>query len=240
MSGETKRRFAFLVSALLLALVVGAGTPGASSAQDNASVAVNLRDGASLFRFAFKIARVNQDVVDESNAAVAFASCEACETVAVAIQIVLVFSDPAIVTPTNLALALNYECTACQTLASAYQFVLTTGGPVHFTAEGNRRIAEIRRAVLELLRSDAPLADVQAELDALADELRAVLGAEIVAARNAAEAGGRDEAVTEAPPETGATETGEPTDAPVPETTATETATTETTQTDTVSTTTTP
>lgn len=205
--------------ALLAALALAAAKPDAAAAQDNAAVAVNLKDGASIFRLAFKIARVNREVVDNTNAAVAFATCEECQTIAVAFQVVLIFSDPDVVTPTNLALALNYECTSCQTLASAYQFVLTTGGPVRFTSEGHKRIAELRRAIRELLRSDASIVDIQAELDVLADELREVIRTELVAAGNSGQGDAADgqaraeeEPAEEEPAETPTTETTETTD----------------------------
>jgi len=210
--------------ALLAALALAAAKPDTARAQDNAAVAINLKDGASIFRFAFKIARVNREVVDNTNAAVAFASCEECQTIAVAFQVVLIFSDPDVVTPTNLALALNYECTACQTLASAYQFVLTTGGPVRFTSEGHKRIAELRRAIRELLRSDASIVDIQAELDLLADELREVIRTELVAAGKS----GKDDAADGEEPADEEPAEEEPAETETTETTETTTDTTET------------
>lgn len=149
---------------------------------DNVAVAINTRDGATVFRLAFKIARVVGDVVDQGNAAVAFANCEACRTVAVAIQTVLVFSEPSIVTPENLAIALNYECTACETMAFAYQFVLGTGGPVHFTAEGNQAIAEIRRRLQDLRTADFTADELQAQLDEIAGQLEEVIATALVPA----------------------------------------------------------
>ena len=218
------RKLPMVATVLFASLALAGGVVEDARAQDNAAVAVNLRDGASVFRFAFKVARVNQDVVDESNAAVAFASCTECETVALAFQVVLIFSDPDVVATENVALALNYECDACQTLASAYQFVLTTGGPVHFTAEGNRRIAEIRLALRELLRSDVELTELQTAVDALADELRAVVRAELVPAGEAGADGTDDETTETEPAETTETETTE-TDTTETETTGTTTST---------------
>jgi len=138
-----------------------------------------------------EITRVNRDVVDTGNAAVAAASCTDCQTVAVAIQGVLVFSDPDVVAPTNLALALNVDCNRCYTLASAYQFVSTTG-VVHFTTEGNRLIAEIHRGLEQLRQSGLSIEEIQARVDVFAAELAHVLRTELVAAggdTRAAEAG---------------------------------------------------
>jgi putative peptide zinc metalloprotease protein len=144
------KRVTLIVITALLALGVAGALPGTARAQDNAAVAVNTKDGSSVFKLAFKIVRVNRDVVDNVNAAFAIASCAECTTVAVAFQAVLIFSDPSEVTTTNLAWAANYLCTECLTFAYAYQNVFTTGGPVHFTAEANRQLAEIRHALQEI------------------------------------------------------------------------------------------
>lgn len=148
---------------------------------DNVAIAINTKDGSSEFKLSFRIVRTNSDTLDNGNAAVAFASCEGCETLAVAFQVVLSFTDPSVVTPTNLAIAMNFQCTSCQTLASAYQFVLGTDGNVHFSAEGNQAIAEIRRALRDVLRSDLSIAEIQAQLDKLAGDLRTVLSEELIA-----------------------------------------------------------
>jgi putative peptide zinc metalloprotease protein len=167
-----------LVAALSSAVAV---SPPPAEAGDNAAVAINLRDGSSTFRLAFKITRVNRDVVDSSNAAVAVASCSDCQTVAVALQAVLIFSDASVITPTNFAFAYNLDCERCYTLATAYQFVSTTG-IVRFTTAGNQRIAEIRRQ-LEALRSvDLSIEEIQARVDVLAGELLDVMRNEIVSA----------------------------------------------------------
>jgi putative peptide zinc metalloprotease protein len=102
---------ALLAAVLVLALAGAGAAPG--HAQDNTAIAINTKDGTDIFKLAFKIVRVNQDIVDQSNAAVAFNSCEECQSIAVAFQVVLIFSDPDVVTSENLALALNYECDAC-------------------------------------------------------------------------------------------------------------------------------
>src|ERR671930_337455 len=126
--------------AMLLAFGITASTAGVAAA-DNIVVAINTKDGSSIFKFGFNITRVMGDVVDQANGAGAVSSCNDCQTVAVAIQVVLIMSDASVITPTNEAIALNIQCTSCETLASALQFVLSTGGPVHFTAEGNKEIA---------------------------------------------------------------------------------------------------
>jgi putative peptide zinc metalloprotease protein len=157
----SSRRLALILTTILVALGLGAGAPAQARAQDNAAVAVNLKDGAELLRFAFKVVRANQEVVDQSNAAVAYASCEECRTIAVALQVVLVVSDPEIENPENVA------------------FVYSVPEGFHFSAEAKREIARIRNALRELIRSGRPVDEMQAEIDALADDLRAIIRHEI-------------------------------------------------------------
>ena len=192
---------------LVVAAVLGGGLLPASTAvaQDSAAVAINTKDGFEIFRLAFKIQRTMKDVVDNANAAAAFSACADCQTVAIAIQAILIFSDPVEVTTQNLALAINYECSGCETLASAYQFVFTTGGPVRFTAEGNRRIAEIRRQLLELRDSDLSILEIQARVDQLMVELRDVFATELVPAGEA-----EAEPEPQASPSPSASPTGSP------------------------------
>ena len=158
------------------------GTEGSSGGAggNTTAIAINTRDGSDIFRIAFAIRRAMGDVVDNGNAAVAFASCTDCETVAISIQVVLIMNDPSIVTPTNLAIAINQECTLCETLASAYQVILTTDGPVRFTPEGHREIAAIRRELLAMRNAGLTIEEILAALDALMDRFFRVLTEEMV------------------------------------------------------------
>jgi putative peptide zinc metalloprotease protein len=176
----TRIAAALLIAALALALGAARATP--AQAQDNTAIAINTKDGADIFRLAFKIVRANQEVIDQSNAAVAFNSCEECSSIAIAFQIVLIFSDPDVVTSENIALAMNLECDACVAFASAYQWLLTTDGPVHFTAEGNLRLAELRKQLRELLQSDLTLEQLTAELERIKNEIADILANELLPA----------------------------------------------------------
>jgi putative peptide zinc metalloprotease protein len=180
--GLTVRRIAIALLAALLVLALAGATTTPAQAQDNTAIAINTKDGTDIFKLAFKIARVNQDVVDQSNAAVAFNSCDDCQSIAVAFQVILIFSDPAVVDSQNLALALNVDCDACVAFASAYQWLLTTDGPVHFTAEGNQRLAELKKRLRELLKSDLTVEQLQAELDEIRDDVADILTTELVPA----------------------------------------------------------
>jgi hypothetical protein len=100
--------------------------------------------------------------------------------VAIAFEIVLVESNPTVVTPTNIAIAINENCTTCVAVAEAYQFVLGTGGVVHFDSEGNRILAEIRKELRSLRKEDLTLAALQAKLDDIAARIADVLANHLV------------------------------------------------------------
>jgi putative peptide zinc metalloprotease protein len=217
--------------AVLLAVSAASALPtsalaedgGGTGQNDNVAIAENIKDDSSVFRFSFSIERVVADVVDNDNVAIAIASCNRCQTVAIAVQVVLIFSDPSVVTTDNLAFALNIECTFCQTLASAYQYVLTTGGPRPLHQRGNKAIHDLTREIKKLEKGDLSIFDIQAALDSLVGQLFAIVDSELVAAGASKSGSAPDEdAVDEATP---APTTGTPTTEPTPEPTATPTPT---------------
>ena len=222
------RRVLALTLAAAVAAGIGLARPHEAHAADNTAIAINTKDGASIFKLAFSIKKVAGDVVDNTNAAVAYASCEKCQTVAIAIQIVFVTGDADVVTPTNLAIALNQDCSFCETLASAYQFVLGTDVSAHFTPEGRRRINEIQRALRELAKSGLSIEAIQARVGELMEQLADVISTELVATRRGEgqPAGGTPPQTTT--PNTTTTTTGPTTTAPTATTPPSETTPTAT------------
>ena len=170
-----------LLLALLLATLFGAA-PAPALAQDDttAAVAINTKDGSSLFDFAFEVRKTMKDAVEHTNAAVAYANCEECSTVAISFQVVLAGGDPDTVTPTNVAVALNEQCTTCLTAAFAYQFVIAGDGHLRLTGEGQRRLAQLRQDLRALEDVDLTIEQLKAELDAAANEIRDVLATEVI------------------------------------------------------------
>jgi putative peptide zinc metalloprotease protein len=175
-----RRRLLTLLLAALFALGLTTGVPTAASAGDNAAIAVNTKDGTTVFKVAFAIRHVMGDVVDETNGAVAYASCTDCAAVAIAFEIVLVEGNPSTVTPTNVAIAFNENCDTCVAVAEAYQFVLGTGGLVHFDHEGNQILADIRKELHSLKKEDLTIEELQAELDSIAARIADVLANHLV------------------------------------------------------------
>lgn len=241
------RRQTLLLLSLLLALAIAAVSPAAAWAQDedddsgirpqdNAALAINTEDDSSIFKFAFEIRRVAGEVVDNENVALAYNECERCRSVAVAIQIVLVVGSPSVVTPGNVAVALNYQCTLCESLAMAYQFVIGVPDDFHFSGEAMSEMKRIRNEIRRLRKLDLSIPELKARIDALADRLRVVLKEDIRRheERKKKRDDGDDDRRPPPPPPADTTET-ETTETET-ETTETETTETETTETETTTT----
>lgn len=178
------KRLALLLA--LAALLLGAPAPALAedAGGDTSAVAINTKDDSSLFKFAFAIKRVLGEVVDNQNAAVAYASCERCQTTAISIQIVLVSGSPTTVVPENYALSINQQCTLCQTFAAAFQFVIGVEDPsVGLTVEGKRQLRQILREFKALKNEQLTLEEFRERTKALGDRLRTVLATQLVSRR---------------------------------------------------------
>ncbi len=155
------------------------GSAGTGSV-NNEVVVFNRTDGSFLNRAGFATTRVVSDTVDNQNAAAAYSECTECRTVAVAVQVVLVESNANVATPSNLAVALNYDCQSCETFAGAYQYVVSTDGLVRFTPEGEAAMTAIQNQIRDLAATDLPFLELDAQLGALVDQLWATVDAEMV------------------------------------------------------------
>src|SRR2546421_7643424 len=176
---RARRAAAALLAAAIAALGLST-TVGATGGADNSAIAVNTRDNSSLFRLGFSITRVRDQVVDSVNTALAYASCTGCQTVAIAIQVILATGIPSVVAPVNQAIAINYLCNLCDTLATAYQFVIGTGQDVRLTGQGREEIARIREELRALRDSHLTGPAIQERVAALMADLRTVLATQLV------------------------------------------------------------
>jgi putative peptide zinc metalloprotease protein len=219
-----KKRLLLLLLAALVSTGLSAARPAPVSA-DNAAISVNTKDGTTVFKVAFAIRHVMSDVVTETNAAVAYNSCTDCASVAIAFEIVLIESDASVISPTNIAIAFNENCSTCVAVAEAYQFVLGNGGgAVHFDAQGNRILAELRRRLHSLRKEDLTIEQLQAILDDMAAQIADVLANHLVSVAPV-----RPQATTTTTPPTTSTTTTTPTTTTSPTTTEETTTTTPTT-----------
>lgn len=164
-------------------LAFGSGLAVPAAAQDTDAVAVNTKDDSSVFKLAFSIKKVGDEVVDPTNAAVAYASCTGCETVAISFQIVLVSGEPDVVAPENVALAINDQCTLCETLAMAIQFVFGNGDePFRLSKEGRAKLHEIKKQLKDLKHADLPIEEVRARVKVLVQQVADIVSNEMEAA----------------------------------------------------------
>ncbi len=209
--------------AMLIALPAGTGAAVAVADSGNSSaVAVNTKNGSSVFKLTFAINQVSGTSVTNQNAAIAYSSCTACQTVAISIQILLISGSPTTFAPTNVAIAINQNCTLCDTLAAAYQFAVGIGTQVKVTAAGRQQIAAIRQQLQQLRNSSQTGPQINVQLNTLMTQLGQVLQTQLIGINTPA--GGS----TGAPPgPTGVLSTNPTSTTPTgPTTTPTNTATT--------------
>jgi len=100
--------------------------PAAPGPGGTQALATNTTNGGVKYDVAYSLVTVkNGAPVTNTNSAYAIAHCQACTTVAVSFQIVLVIGTSKDIAPINAAGALNYDCPACTTTAIADQIVIT-------------------------------------------------------------------------------------------------------------------
>ena len=115
--------------------------PDAPGEGDSQALATNTTDGGIVYDVAYSLVTVSGgETVDNENSAYALASCDACTTLAVSFQLVLVVGQSDVITPINVAEALNLDCPECITTAIAKQIVVSvTSAP---SEELLRRLTE--------------------------------------------------------------------------------------------------
>jgi putative peptide zinc metalloprotease protein len=149
---------------------------------DNQALAVNTEDGSVLYDVAFALVWADGDEpVDNSNEALAYASCTDCTTVAVSFQVVLVIGEADVVVPENSAEAINYNCAECVTAAVANQLVITLDGPL--SEEGMAELEALWAEIaafgenlegLSIEEIEAQLAEYEAQIIEIIEEDSAV------------------------------------------------------------------
>jgi len=207
------RRFLHVIALLAAVAGLAIAVPSSAAAQgDNTAIEINTKDGSTVFKLSFAIRHVMGDVVDQSNAAVAYASCTDCTTVAIAIEIVLVEGSPSVVTPTNIAIAYNEQCSLCVTVADALQFVEGTNGVVRFDQEGNRILHDVRKELQDLKHQDLTLDQLQAVIQDVYNKIQDVLSNHLVAVGKPQETSAESQPATTTTETNGETTTSTPTD----------------------------
>jgi putative peptide zinc metalloprotease protein len=102
--------------------------PAPPGAGDNQTLAVNTKDGTTVYDVAFAMVWAHGNSVLNKNEAYAFASCTRCTAVAVSFQVILIVGQANVIVPQNISAAVNYNCIQCVTAALAVQLVVTLPG----------------------------------------------------------------------------------------------------------------
>jgi putative peptide zinc metalloprotease protein len=156
--------------------------PKAPGVGDNQALAVNTKDGSTVYDVAFALVWADGNSVLNKNEAYALASCRKCKTVAVGFQVVLVLGQADVIIPQNLSAAVNYNCRACVTYALAQQLVITLPG--NLSADAMARLEDVWRRIEEFGRGirSVPLSRIQAELQTFEREILQIIVADRPAA----------------------------------------------------------
>jgi hypothetical protein len=106
---------------------------------------VNKQDGRFMARASIVLRRLEDGdgSVDAVNVAVAEGRCTDCQTIAVALQVILYQRGAKSVQPQNIALALNAGCTRCVTVARAIQYVIPVDDPRAVPDEVTRLVKDM-------------------------------------------------------------------------------------------------
>jgi putative peptide zinc metalloprotease protein len=94
------------------------------SAPRNVVMAENSEDQRFMGRASIKFRKLKSDEIRPINIAFAQGACTDCQTIAVAVQVIVYKRGASNVQPQNVALAANTQCTRCVTIARAIQYVV--------------------------------------------------------------------------------------------------------------------
>ena len=130
---------------------------------------VNTENGRFLSGARIRLDKIGSDQVDPLNQASAESRCTDCQTIAVALQVVIYKRGANSVTPQNVATALNANCTRCVTVALAYQYVI----PVDDYKEVPPRVRELTKEMERELQYFEKVRTVS-EIDANQAEARLI------------------------------------------------------------------
>jgi Na+-translocating ferredoxin:NAD+ oxidoreductase RNF subunit RnfB len=190
-----RRSTALTATALALTATFGAAPANAQTGggANNLVQVVNTAGGAFAHRAGVQAAPYGGDSAQSTNLARAESrDCTGCTTHAAALQAVFLTGNPDTVQVANAAVATNSACSQCLTYAYAFQYVITTERAVSLSPEGQQRIHDIQRRASAVVAQPSDSLDdfaaFDAQLQALAAELRDTVDSELRTAGHAATA----------------------------------------------------
>lgn len=109
--------------------------------------------------------------------------CTGCQSQAAALQAVFLTGDASTVEVANAAVATNSSCQSCTAYAYAYQYVVTSDRAVSLSPTGKQRISSIQERARQVISQPGSSVEdftaLDAQLDALAAELRDTIDSEL-------------------------------------------------------------
>lgn len=118
----------------------------------NSVEAQNRRDGSFELQGRADFVREQHDDVTAGNQAVARATCTDCQTIALALQVVVYQQGAVNVAPRNFAIAINEQCTRCLTVALAVQYAIPAEDPKALSPEIKDLVKDLNGEIQELER----------------------------------------------------------------------------------------
>jgi putative peptide zinc metalloprotease protein len=133
----------------------------------------NREDGRFKARASIRMHRLTTDDVNPVNIAFAQATCTDCQTVAVAVQVVIYKRGAHSVSPQNVAVAANVGCTRCVTIARAIQWVIPVDDPKDVPRDVDALVRDMDKELrflasirtIDQITSDEALNRIQKVLD---------------------------------------------------------------------------
>jgi len=118
----------------------------------NSVDAFNQHDGRLELDGKVDLVREKKDDVTAGNQAYAHATCTDCQTIALALQLVVYRQDAGNVAPRNLAVAINDHCTRCLTVARAIQYAIPVPDPQDLSPNVKDLVHDLNGEMHELER----------------------------------------------------------------------------------------
>ena len=146
--------------------------PGGGGGAKNIVQLVNRTDGRLRVSGQVQLARVPGPSAQPTNVARALASCNGCQTYAVALQIALESWDANYIAPQNAAVAVNYQCNGCVTMARAIQYAFQVDDPAQPPPRVQELINAMNREIDAIQREATTIAEADARVDAVIADFR--------------------------------------------------------------------
>ena len=170
-----------------------------------------------------EVAQIPGPNVGPVNEAYAYSSCIHCNTLAVALQIVVRDANAPNVQPQNAAAAVNFQCQGCQTGAIAIQDVIPVADPTHIPdnvrQQSNQIDAEFRQLRAALDRGDYSLGQAIGYVDTVILPQFQALAGQLDVKRDVQDAATTPGASPMAPTSPTPTVSGSPVESPTPQAT---------------------